>query len=361
MMTLQQIAAETGATLRGDPSIRIEGIETLLAAGPGDLTFATDVRYLNQLQTCRAAAAIVTPALAGQLPERAPLGLLICDDSQATFLSIARKFRRPPAPRQVGISPQAFVSSSATIAGAVNIYPGAYIGERVRIESGTTIFPGVTILDDSTIGRDVTIFPNAVLYENTIVADGCVIHAGAVLGAWGFGYQSGPEGHRLCEQLGNVELAEDVEIGACATVDRGTWGTTRIGTGSKLDNQVMIGHNSQIGAHNLLCSQVGIAGSSSTGAFVVMAGQVGIADHITIGDHAILGAKSGVMHNLPGNQTYLGAPAVPARDQMQLFTALAKLPGMRREFKHLKKCVAQLSEQLAAGEQPAQADDRDAA
>jgi UDP-3-O-[3-hydroxymyristoyl] glucosamine N-acyltransferase len=210
----------------------------------------------------------------------------------------------------------------------------------------------------------VTVFPNAVIYENSIVADRCVIHAGAVLGAWGFGYKSDATGHRLSEQLGNVELAESVEIGACATVDRGTFGATRIGKGSKLDNQVMIGHNCQIGAHNLLCSQVGIAGSSSTGDFVVMAGQVGIADHVMIGDKSVLCAQSGVMHDLPGGQTYLGSPAMVARDKLQVIAAEAKLPEMRREVRRLEKRLEQMSaviEQLQVAILQQKADGRNAA
>ncbi len=345
MMTLQQIAAESGAKLRGDPAIRIQGIETVSGARPGDLTFASDTRHLDSLMACPAAAAFVTPELAGRIPDDSPLALLICEDCQSAFATVARKFRQPPPRPDIGVSPAAFVSDTAEIGDGVNIFPGAYVGERVTIGPRTTVFPGVTILAGASIGCDVTIFPNAVLYEETVVGDRCVIHAGAVLGAWGFGYQSDADGHQLSEQLGHVQLGEDVEIGACATIDRGTWGATRVGTGSKLDNQVMIGHNSQIGDHNLLCSQVGIAGSS-TGAFVVMAGQVGIADHISIGDYAILGAKSGVMHQLPGHQTYLGAPAKPARDEMQLLTALAKLPAMRRDFKRVSKRVDQLSEQL---------------
>jgi UDP-3-O-[3-hydroxymyristoyl] glucosamine N-acyltransferase len=178
-----------------------------------------------------------------------------------------------------------------------------------------------------------------VLYESTVVGDRCIIHAGAVIGAYGFGYVSSPQGHVLGEQLGHVEIGDDVEIGACATIDRGTWGATRIGNGTKMDNQVQIGHNCQIGPHNLLCSQVGIAGSCRTGSFVVMAGQVGIADHINISDHSVLCAKAGVMEDLEGGQTWLGAPAKPIREQMQIFATLPRLPEIRRELRNLARQV----------------------
>lgn len=341
MKTLQQIADLTGAELRGNPQLAIHGVETLAGSRPGCLTFVSESAHLADLGGCPASAVIVPASLNDEAIMVDGKGVLVCEDALAAFRLVAREFHAPPRPRQAGISPRAFVSPTARIDPTARICPGAFIDDNVTIGPGCTVYPGVCILAGCSLGRDVTLFPNAVLYENTVVADRCVIHSGAVLGAWGFGYESGPEGHKLSDQLGRVELGEDVELGACVTIDRGTWGATRVGAGSKLDNQVMIGHNCQIGSHNLLCSQVGIAGSCTTGAFVVMAGQVGIADHIDIGDEAILGAKSGVMHNLEGGQMYLGAPAVPVREQMQLLTALSKLPTLRREFKQLRKQVNQ--------------------
>lgn len=343
-MTLQQIADLVGACLRGDGQTKITGIETISTARAGDLTFAINATHLNKIRTCKASAALIPADLAESMKDWATdVSLLICNDPEESFSIVARRFKPDHSPGQIGISPLAFISKTAEVHSSANIFPGAFIGEHVTVGANTTIFPGVTILNRSKIGANVSIFPNAVIYENTMVADKCVIHANAVLGAWGFGYKSDASGHRLSEQLGHVELGESVEIGACATIDRATFGATRIGKGSKLDNQVMIGHNCQIGAHNLLCSQVGIAGSSSTGDFVIMAGQVGVADHISIHDHSILCAQSGVMHDLPGHQTYLGSPAVPAREKLQVFAAEARLPEMRREFRRLEKRIEQLS------------------
>ena len=186
--------------------------------------------------------------------------------------------------------------------------------DGVQIGSGSVIFPNTTVMENVCIGKNVTVYPNVTIYENTIIGDRSTIHAGAVLGAFGFGYKSGDDGHVLSAQLGNVVLGEDVEIGANTTIDRGTYDSTTIGNGSKLDNLVMIGHNCAIGDHNLLCSQVGIAGSSQTGDYVVMAGQVGLADHLTIGDRAQIGAQSGLMHNVEPNQVMFGSPAKPMRE-----------------------------------------------
>lgn len=344
MMTLQQIAEWFGASFRGNGETRITGIETITAARPGDLTFAINATHLKKIETCKASAAIIPAHLADSIEGQSDeIALLICDNPEEAFSRIAKQFK-PDLPRtRIGISPRAFVSDSADVHPSADVYPGAFIGDHVTIGANSTIFPCATLLDHCKIGADVTIFPNAVLYENTQVADKCVIHANAVLGAWGFGYKSDESGHRLSEQLGHVELGESVEIGACSTIDRATYGATRIGSGSKLDNQVMIGHNCQIGTHNLLCSQVGIAGSSSTGDFVIMGGQVGIADHVSIDEHAIVCAQSGVMHDLPGHQTYLGSPAMPAREKLQVFASEAKLPEMRRELRKLEKRIEKIS------------------
>jgi UDP-3-O-[3-hydroxymyristoyl] glucosamine N-acyltransferase len=185
------------------------------------------------------------------------------------------------------------------------------------------------------IEADTAIFPGVVLYENTRIGQRCRIHAGAVLGAYGFGYKLVDGQHKLGVQLGNVELEDDVDVGANATIDRGTYGTTRIGSGTKLDNLVMIGHNCRIGQHNLFCSQVGIAGSCSTGDYVVMAGQVGVGDHLDIGNHVIIAAQSGVMHHIEDGQRLLGSPAMPAKRQMQILACLAKLPELRKQINEL--------------------------
>ena len=160
----------------------------------------------------------------------------------------------------------------------------------------------MAIGEDCKLGDDVVLHPHAVLYDGTVLGNRVIVHANAVLGADGFGYRTQNGRHVKVPQLGSVELGADVEIGACTTIDRGTFQATRIGEGTKIDNLVQIGHNCQIGKHNLLVSQVGIAGSTSTGNYVVMAGQVGVVDHLHIGDGAIIGAQSGVNRNVPAGQ-----------------------------------------------------------
>jgi UDP-3-O-[3-hydroxymyristoyl] glucosamine N-acyltransferase len=191
----------------------------------------------------------------------------------------------------------------------------------------------------SRIGEDVTIFPGAVLYENTVVGARCLIHAGAVLGAYGFGYEQIDGRHQLSAQLGNVELGADVEVGAGTTIDRGTYGPTAIGEGTKIDDLVMVAHNCRIGRHNMLCSQVGIAGSTTTGDYVVMAGQVGVRDHVNIGDRAVLGAMAGVINDVPEGSRMIGIPATPEREQKIIQAVISKLPQMRQQLKRLQNVV----------------------
>ena len=168
-----------------------------------------------------------------------------------------------------------------------------------------------------------------------------------MLGAYGFGYGFANGRHVLSAQLGNVVLGADVEIGAGSTIDRGTYGPTSIGEGTKIDDSVMVAHNCRLGRHNMLCSQVGVAGSTTTGDYVVMAGQVGVRDHVHIGDRAVLGAMAGVTNDVPADARMIGIPATPERDQKIKQAAFSKLPEMRRQLKQLQRAVDALVSESA--------------
>ena len=212
---------------------------------------------------------------------------------------------------------------------------GAVVGDDVEIGDHSVIHSGVHLMSGCRIGRQVTIFPGAVLYENTVVGDHCIIHANAALGAYGFGYDTVDGEHQLSAQLGYVELEDRVDVGAGTTIDRGTYGPTVIGYGTKVDNQVMIAHNCRIGKHNIICSQVGIAGSTTTGDYVVMAGQVGVRDHVHIGDQAQLGAQAGVSSDVPGGEF---TSAVPPRRSVSRKSASLPTPRCRRCEKSSGRC-----------------------
>ena len=338
-LTLKEAAELVGGTFVGAESLIIRGAGTLSSARRGELTFVESARMLERLAHSPAEVVLVPTDV-----EPLDRAYIKVGNVRASFGKLVAHFRPQRPTKRIGVSPQAEISPSATLAEDVDIHPGATIAENVRIGAGSTIHANVSILPDCQIGENVTIYPGAVLYEDTRVGPRCIIHANAVLGAYGFGYDTIDGEHQLGAQLGYVELESDVEIGAATTVDRGSYGATTIGSGTKIDNQVMIAHNCRIGRHNIICSQVGVAGSSSTGDYVVMAGQVGIPDHIHVGDQVTIGAKSGVMRDVPSGMTMLGIPATPERDQMQKLAALQRLPEMRKQLRALQRVVDRMAE-----------------
>ena len=340
--TLAELALMVDGQLLGDGNLVIRGAAPLRDAQPGDISLVDRDEKNHHLGGCRASA-VVAPK--GFAPKE--LAAIAVDDVHRAFTAILTHFRPPRRQCRSGISPLAAISPSARIGDDVDIHPFATVGDDVVIGSRSTIHSGVHILAGSQIGEDVTIFPNVALYEDTIVGPRCVIHAGAVLGAYGFGYCLVDGRQQLSAQLGNVVLRADVEIGAGSTIDRGTYGPTIIGEGTKIDDLVMVAHNCQIGRHNMLCSQVGVAGSTSTGDYVVMAGQVGVRDHVHIGTGAVLGAKAGVSNDVPAGNRMIGIPATPEREQKVKQAALSKLPEMRREMKKLQATVEKLVEEVA--------------
>lgn len=338
---LAQFAHLVAGTLAGPGDLTISGAATLAAARPGDITLLDSTAKAHRLARSAASAAVVPRDFApGTLPA------IHVDDVHAAFAKIVRYFRPVREVRRLGVSPGALVSATARLGADVDVHAGATIGDDVEIGAGSTIHAGVRILPGCRIGEGCTIFPNAVLYDHTIVGARVIIHAGAVLGAYGFGYTLVEGRHQLSAQLGYVEVGDDVEIGACTTIDRGTYGPTVIGAGTKIDNQVMIAHNCRLGRHNLICSQAGIAGSTSTGDYVVMAGQAGVRDHVHIGDRAVLGAKAGVPNDVPADTVVFGAPARPEREQKLIFAAEARLPEFRKQLKQLQATVAGLQARL---------------
>ncbi|MEX2317135.1 MAG: UDP-3-O-(3-hydroxymyristoyl)glucosamine N-acyltransferase [Pirellulales bacterium] len=343
--TLGQLAELVDGRLRGDPATPIEGAAVLSEAAAGQITLIDQPERIGQLSKTQAAAVVVPEKITCDWP-----AAIVVADVHAAFTKIVQHFRPPRPQRNVGVSPRAIVSSSAWIGSNVNIHPGATVDDDCEIGDDTTILSGAHLLAGCVIGREVTIGPGAVLYEDTIVGDWSIIHAGVVLGCHGFGYTQAGGRHVPTAQLGYVRIGSDVEIGAGTTIDRGTYGATTIGDGTKIDNLVQIAHNCRIGRHNLICSQVGIAGSTSTGDYVVMGGQAGIRDHVHIGAGAMLSAMAGITNDVPDKAVMMGIPATPEREQKLKQAALAKLPEMRKEFKALRTAVAELEKRAAGGD-----------
>lgn len=333
-LTVRQMAAWVSGEVVGDGEAVINDARPLTEAQSGHITFVDDDRYLDAWHHSPASAAVVQP----HVPVNGRPLIRVRDPLMA-FASIIQHMRGAVHGPSQTIHPTAQIDSTATIGADavigpfVVVGPNCVIGERVRLQTG------VCLGRECQLGADVTLFPHVVLYDRTVLGDRVTVHANSVLGGDGFGYRTQGGNHVKVPQLGFVEVGDDVEIGACTTIDRGTFGPTRIGSGTKIDNLVQIAHNCQIGKKNLLVSQVGIAGSTTTGDFVVMAGQVGIADHIHVGDRAVLGAKAGVHKDVPPDSRMLGAPATPDKEQMRIMMSLERLPELRRDLRKIKHAL----------------------
>ncbi|HEX3148091.1 MAG TPA: UDP-3-O-(3-hydroxymyristoyl)glucosamine N-acyltransferase [Gemmataceae bacterium] len=332
-LTVRDLAELVQGEVVGDPAYVIRAARPLSDAPKADeITVILHEKYIPQFHASAAGAAVVDQSV--------PLNgktMVRVKDPLLAFVTIVQKLHVKPATVAVGVHPSAVVHPTATLGPEVSIGPHVSIGEGSVIGARCHLAAGVTVGSDCKLGDDVALGPNVVIYDRCILGHRVIIHGNAVIGADGFGFRTIQGKHVKVPQVGNVEIGDDVEIGACTTIDRATFGTTRIGVGSKIDNLVQIAHNCQIGKHNIFAAQVGIAGSVTTGDYVVMAGQVGIADHCRIGDRTMLGAKSGVHSDIPSDQKMLGAPATPVSEQLRILSSLEKLPEMRKDIRELKK------------------------
>lgn len=329
--TVRQLAEWVEGEVLGDGDLPITNARTLSDAESGDITFIDSDRHVNAWQASHASAAVAPPSV----PANGRPLIRVADPLMA-FVRIVQQIRgTTPEPSGV-VDPSAHIHPTARIGEGATIGPFSVIGANTEIGKNATLQSGVVIGRDCRIGDDVVLRPRVVLYDGTVLGNRVVIHANTVIGADGFGYRFQNGRHTKVPQLGFVLIEDDVEIGAGSTIDRGTFGATRIGCGTKIDNLVMIGHNCQIGRHNVLAGQVGIAGSCTTGDYVVMAGQVGVADHLEVGQGAVLAARTGVVRPVPPGFRMLGYPARPESEAKRIWVVMDQLPEIRKELRRVK-------------------------
>lgn len=331
-LTLQDAARIVGGALHGDGAIAVRAAQPIDEAAAGSITFATDLKHHAKLRSSAASAVLLKTGLPA-----AAIPYIEVADPLSAILQIAAALAPPLEPPTKGVHPSAVVDPTARLGADVSVGPFAVIEARAVLGDRCVVRSHAVVGQGSILGERVEIHPHAVLYPGTVVADRVIVHAGAVLGADGFGYQFKGNKYQKIPQLGRLEIASDVEIGANATIDRATLGATRVGEGTKVDNLVMIAHNCQIGPHNILASQTGLAGSCITEEFVTMAGQVGVADHVRIGKRAVLGAKSGIHTDVPEGAAYLGSPAGPVKARWRSWAIVDRLPEMRAELLEIRR------------------------
>lgn len=332
-MKLSALAAHLGATLHGDPEAEITSAAGLEEAGPGQLTFVANPKYIRLARTTRASAVLVEPAF-----ETISAATLRIANPYLAFARSLELFYQPPA-YAPGIHPTAVIAPTAQIGPGAHIGAYAVIDEHVVIGPSATILPHVVIYPHAIIGSHFFAHAHAVVREHCRLGDHVTLQNGVIIGADGFGFArhaapapGSPAWYKIV-QTGPAVLEDHVEVQANSTIDRASIGETRIASGAKIDNLVQVGHGSSVGADTLLCAQVGLAGSTHVGKNVILAGQVGVAGHCTIGDGAIATAQSGVPSDVPPGATVSGYPAIDNRKWLRATAVFQRLPDLIKDLK----------------------------
>ena len=342
---LFELQQKVGGEIHGDPHTTISGVNDLKAAQTKDIAFAENPSYFEQARHSNAAALVVSP----DFPDLEDRNLLRIDNPRVTFVRIMTLFDYEPS-TPGGIHPTAVIAASGVgIAEGVSVGEHTVIREDVVIGRHTRIESGVHIGQGVRIGEQCVIGPNAVVKNATSIGDRVIIHAGAVIGGDGFGYVWTDDRHQKIPHFGNVQIEDDVEIGCNVCVDRATFGVTRIGRGTKIDNLVQVAHNCEIGENSLLVSQVGLSGSVHVGNRVTLAGQVGVADHVKIEDGAVALARTGVSKDIKPGQIVWGAPNRPKAQVLRELASLATLPRLVKQVRGLAARLAHLETRLDDG------------
>jgi len=333
---LAEIVAHLGGELVGDPDVRITGIASLESAGPADISFLTQGKYRSRLRSTRASAII----LHRNERDATALPRILCDDPYTYFARLsALMYPRPELEPGVHpsavIAPGAQLSMSAAIGPGCHVGKGARIGERVAIGSGCVVGEGVSIGDDSLL------YPCAVIYHGCAIGQRAIIHAGAVVGSDGFGIAMHEGRWIKIAQVGRVLVGDDVEIGACTTVDRGTLDDTVIEDGVKLDNQIQIGHNVHVGAHTAMAGCVGVAGSAKIGRYCTVGGAAMILGHLEIADHVHISAGTLISKSIREPGTYTGVfPFQSNRDWGRTAVLLRNIEKLEARVRLLEEKIS---------------------
>jgi UDP-3-O-[3-hydroxymyristoyl] glucosamine N-acyltransferase len=334
--TVAEIAARVSGEVEGDESLELSGLAPADIAGPGFLTFAENQAFFEKAEQGFASAILVAEKFSSETKT-----LIRVKNARLAFAHLLQIFH-PEKKFSPGVHSSAVVAPSATIHPTAHVGPHCVIHENVSIAAGVVVQSGSHIAHDCSLGDGAHLFANVTLYPRTQIGKRVRVHAGTVIGSDGFGYVFDAGIHHKIPQVGNVVVHDDVEIGACVTIDRGALGSTEIGRGSKIDNLVQIAHNVKVGANCIIVSQVGVAGSTRLGDYVTLAGQVGLAGHLNVGNQVTVMARAGVMNDIPDGEVWLGAPARPQRDAKKMMIAVERLPALMRRVKELENKLAQL-------------------
>ncbi len=344
--SVEEIAAIVGGSIVGDRALLIRDAAPIDSAGPGEIAFAAGSRPLGAIRATGATAVIARDTEELRSVTLRNKALILVPNPQLAFAKVL-ELLRPGARPFPGLHPRASIAKGAVLGKDLSI------GPYVVVEEGAEIGPGVVLHASVVVGRGARIGEGSVLHAGVVVGERCVlgrrviVHPNAVIGSDGFGYAREGARYYKIPQTGTVRVGDDVEIGACVTIDRATLGETVIGRGTKIDNLVQVAHNVTIGEDVVIAAQTGIAGSTKIGSNCQFGGQVGVGGHIKIGDGTQIGAKSGISQDLPGGAPFSGIPAMPHAKWLRAQAMYARLPEMKKRVDELERRLRQVEAGLA--------------
>jgi len=335
-LPVHKIAKLVKGEVVGDGDFIIRGVAAFDNAGPDDITFAASADFKKRIDETSAAAVIVSYDVceSKKILVRVKNPSLALSEVSALFHTVYRPV--------VGIGQDAHVGKNFRCGVDVSVYPGVFIGDDVTLGDRVTLHPGVVIDNRVMVGDEVVVYPNVCILERCEIGSRVIIHAGSVIGSDGFGFAFDGDRYHKIPQAGIVRIDDDVEIGACNTIDRATFGRTWIKRGVKTDNLVHIAHNVVVGEDTVLVAQVGVSGSVTIGNRAILAGQAGVAQHVAIGNRVTIGGQSGVTKSVPDDQVVSGTPAMSHRLWLKVSSIIPKLPEMKKRIKELEKRIKKL-------------------
>ena len=339
--TAEMIAGFLGGDIVGDKTVKVHTVSSIEEGKAGSMAYLVNPKYEPFLYTTEASIVLVDRSFT---PQREVKPTLVkVDDAGAAVLRLLEMYNAA-RPQKKGVSERASISPEASLGEGCYVGDFAVIEAGARIGDGCRIYPQVYVGDSVEIGEGTTLYPGVKIYEGCRIGSNVIIHAGAVIGADGFGFAPDEKGeYAKIPQIGNVVVEDNVEIGANTCIDRATMGSTVIRRGVKLDNLIQVGHNVVVGEHTVCASQVGIAGTSKIGRHCMLGGQVGIAGHLTIGDNVQLGSKSGISNNIPEGTVYFGYPALPISRYHRANAVFRNLPELSKTVYRMEKQLNELT------------------
>lgn len=344
--TAQIIANFLGGTVEGDPNVKVHTVSKIEEGHSGSLSFLANPKYTPYIYSTQSSIVLVNKDFVAEQPVSATL--VRVNNAYEAFASLLDLYAQSKQPKS-GIEEPSFIHPTAKVGNDVYIGAFSYIAEGATIGNNVKIYPQAYIGSKVSIGDNTIVYPNVVVYEECVLGKNCIVHAGAIIGADGFGFASQEDtNYKKIPQIGNVIIEDYVEIGANATVDRATMGSTILRKGVKIDDHVHIAHNVEVGENTVMAAQGGVAGSTKIGKNCMFGGQVGVSPHIKIADGVKVGAQAGISGDIrKEGAILLGSPASEIGKQRRSMAIYKNLPDIATKIVELEKSIEELRERLS--------------